>query len=278
MNNQEKQIVKLVAKLAPWLAPFPSAFFVARSAMVHLALPLPVAVVVAAILEFLGLATVHTALWAHDWNAQKRKTDPSAPTALAVALGVVYLVATLGLVVFLEVWPVLATYAPALFPVLAVVGALNLAMIAQQERREAAVEAQKAEAREKRRARRVSRRLSKTGVQGASKTRVLEPSSVSARSGSLDAQDRVYHVQQDVQGLHALQAVNVSKQERKAAMLDALLDIYADDPGAGATRISRQLGIGRSTVYHYLGELEAAGRVRKNGHGVEVLTVREGAS
>ena len=62
MNNLEKNAIKAVGKLSPWLAPFPSAYFVARSAIVHLALPLPVAVVVAAIIETLGLATVHTAL------------------------------------------------------------------------------------------------------------------------------------------------------------------------------------------------------------------------
>ena len=118
MNNVEKNAVKIVAKLSPWLAPFPSAYFVARSAMVHLALPLPVAVVVAVIIETLGLATVHTALWAHDWNAHKRKTDPVAPVGLAIILGSVYVTATLGLVVFLEVWPALALYAPALFPAL----------------------------------------------------------------------------------------------------------------------------------------------------------------
>ncbi len=158
MHTFEKNAVRVAAKIAPWLAPFPSAYFVARSAMMHLSLPLPVAVVVAAIIETLGLATVHTALWAHDWNVHKRKSDPAAPVVLAVALGGVYIVATLGLVVFLEVWPFLATYAPAIFPALAVVGAVNLALISRQEQREALVEAEKAE----RRARRRSSKHTKT--------------------------------------------------------------------------------------------------------------------
>jgi hypothetical protein len=136
MNTFEKSTIRIVAKLSPWLAPLPSAYFVARSGMAHLTLPLPVAVIVAAIIETLGLATVHTASWAYDWNVTKRKSDPPAPVFLAIALGCVYVVATLGLVVFLEVWPELSTYAPAIFPALAVVGAVNLALIAQQERRE----------------------------------------------------------------------------------------------------------------------------------------------
>ena len=126
MNAIEKNAIRVVAKVSPWLAPLPSAYFVGRSAMVHLSLPLFVAIIVAAIIETLGLATVHTALWAYDWNTHKRKSDPRAPVGLAVALGGVYVVATLGLVVFLEVWPMLATYAPAIFPALAVVGAVNL--------------------------------------------------------------------------------------------------------------------------------------------------------
>lgn len=150
MNSLEKNVVKLVAKTAPWLAPFPSAYFVARASMEHLALPLAVAIVVAAIIETLGLSTVHTALWLSDWNGNKRKTDPGAPILLAVILGAVYVVATVGLTIVLEVVPSLATYAPALFPALAVVGAVNLALIAQQERREAMVKADKAERKAKR--------------------------------------------------------------------------------------------------------------------------------
>lgn len=129
MNNIEKGAIRIVAKLSPWLAPFPSAFFVAWSSMKHLDPRLLVAVIVAAIIETLGLATVHTALWAYDWNTNKRKTDPQAPMVLAVVLGAAYIVATWGLVVVLEVVPWLSTYAPAIFPALAVVGAINLAMV-----------------------------------------------------------------------------------------------------------------------------------------------------
>ena len=134
MRNQitERGAVKFVAKLSPWLAPIPSAFFVGRSSITHLALPWPVAVIVAAIVETLGLATVHTALWLSDWNHTKRKIDPTAPTVIALALGAVYIVTTLGLIVALEVWPGLSTYAPAMFPLLAVVGTVNLALIANQ--------------------------------------------------------------------------------------------------------------------------------------------------
>jgi hypothetical protein len=246
MHNLEKNTIRIVAKLSPWLAPLPSAYFVARSATIHLALPLPVAVVVAAIIETLGLATVHTALWAYEWNAHKRKTDPTAPVGLAVALGVVYLVSTLGLVIFLEVWPFLASYAPAIFPALAVVGALNLAMIARQEQREAAVRTEKAERQLQRQARRqAQRQLGPTQVSNL-------PSKTASSNASLDA---------------ALQG----RKAKRSARLDALVSFYASNPNAGPTEASHAIGVSRQTIYTYLAELEEMGRIARNHQGVQIL-------
>jgi len=236
MNNVEKNTIKIVAKAAPWLAPLPSAYFVARSAMVHLTLPLPVAVVVAAIIETLGLATVHTALWAYDWNTHKRKSDPSAPVTLAVALGGVYVIATLGLVVFLEVWPPLAAYAPAIFPALAVVGAVNLALISRQEQREAEVRTQKTEARERRRARSVKRQTPNTG--------------------KFDTR---------------LDTLRAARRAKRDARITALVTFYTGNPGAGVTEVSQAIGVSRQTVYNYLAELEEAGRISRNNGSVEIL-------
>lgn len=242
MNKLEKNTIRTVAKLSPWLAPLPSAYFVARSAIVHLALPSTVAVIVAAIIETLGLATVHTALWAYEWNVQKRKTDPAAPVVLAVALGAVYVASTLGLVVCLEVWPFLATYAPAIFPALAIVGALNLAMVSRQEQREAAVESEKAE----RQARR------QTSRQAPSVQTSYQPSNTVVTNASLDA----------------------ARQGRKAkrdARLDALVAFYVSNPEAGATEAGHAIGVSRQTIYTYLVELETTERVVRNGQGVVVL-------
>ena len=158
MKPTNGAIVKAVAALGPWLGPVPSAYFVARSAMVHLAVPLTWAVVFAVVIEVIGLASGHIALTAYDWNVHKRKTDPGAPLWLAVALYAVYWLATFGLVVFLEIWPALAIYAPGIFPALAVVGVVNLALMSRQELREREVKAEKAEAKERRREQRERRR------------------------------------------------------------------------------------------------------------------------
>jgi hypothetical protein len=237
MNSIEKNAVKIVAKLAPWHAQFPSAYFVARSAIVHLNLPLPVAVVMAAIIETLGLATVRTALWAHDWNSHKRKSDPAAPVALAVVLGAVYAVATRSLVVFLEVWPTLATYAPAIFPALAVVGTLNLALISHQEQREATVVAEKAERRAARQARRQADRQ-------ASKDKKSDT--------NIDT---------------LLAGCRAKREER----MNALVSFYCDNPDAGPTAAGSAIGVSRQTVYTYLSELERDRRIVRENGSVTVL-------
>jgi hypothetical protein len=237
MNSIEKNSIKAVAKLAPWLAPFPSAYFVARSAIIYLDLPLPIAVVVAAIIETLGLATVHTALWAFEWNSHKRKSDPAAPAALAVALGAVYVVATLSLVVFLEVWPTLATYAPAIFPALAVVGALNLALISRQEQREATVVAEKAE-------RRAARQAQRQAERQASKDRKSDTT---------------------------IDTLLAGRRAKRQARMNSLVSFYSDNPDAGPTAAGVAIGVSRQTVYAYLSELERDGRIARDNGSVTVL-------
>ena len=110
LSSGERTLVKLVAKTSPWLAPLPSGYFVSRAAQSHLELPLAMAVIIGLIIELLGITSVHIWLWLSDWNINKRKRDPEAPANVAVFLGCVYLVATIGLTVMLEVFPGLAIF------------------------------------------------------------------------------------------------------------------------------------------------------------------------
>ena len=269
MNDLEKNTVKTVAKLSPWLAPLPSAFFVARSAIEHFALPLAVGVVLAAVIETLGLSTVHTCLWLADYNANRRKTDPSAPTWIAIALGAVYLVTTLGLVVFLEVWPGLATYAPGLFPFLAVVGAVNLALIAQQERRERAVKELKDQEKAERQARRSGKQRSVDRSESVNLTG-QKPSPVVAVDRS-EAVNSGQNGDSARSGAVSLTVANQARRSGKDQALTGLLTFYSLNPGAPYSAAGEAVGRSKPWVVGAVRELKAAGKVRKNGHGVEVV-------
>jgi len=256
----ETVITDLAARIGPLTAPLPTAYAVATATGEHLGWPAWVSAAAAVSIEVMGIATVNTALELREYNAAKRKSDPSAPFALAVGLAGGYLGIAVGLAVVMDVAPALVVYAPAIFPLLSLAGATVLSLRADHRRRLSAIEREKGERRAARASKRASSKASKTVQQS-----VQEPSSTVqdvSSTGRLAVQDVSSTV---------LDAVNVSKRERKAAVLDAMLDIYLDSPETGATAVAGRLGIGRSTVYGYLTELEQSGKIRRNGNGVRVL-------
>jgi len=254
----ENAAVEFVARAAPWLAPGPSAYFVARAAMKHLHTPLLVAAIIAATIETLGISTVATALRLYDWNQESttakgnvRKGRTLAPPLmiwLSVGLVALYLVTTIGLTVALEVLadgnvtPV--RVAPAVFPLLAVVGAVNLALRSNQARRELDVQMNAGE--------RSNRRS------GGRSTGRSKPVQVD--------------VQNEQGAASNLGKANAQRRMSKAQRLDKIVELLADAPDLGPTELADAVGVGsRTTVYNYLSELEAEGRIRKNGNGVEVI-------
>lgn len=247
LTGMETTLTDLIAGLAPWLTPVPTAYLVGRATITYLRWPLPIAIVAAVIIEALGLAAVNTALTLREYNASKRKTDPAAPFALAAALVGVYLTVAILLTVALDIATDLARFAPAVFPLLSLAGVTVLALRSDQRRRLEAVASDRAERQAERQAAR----------QAARQERAAQTSSNASNNAVLDGlQDR-------------LQAGRKAKLD---ARLDALLNAYLDNPHLTPTEAGRLLGVSRQTVYTYLGTLEAAGRIKRNGNGVEILT------
>lgn len=74
------------------------------------------------------------------------------------------------------------------------------------------------------------------------------------------------------------QAQNMATEQArrsKAQALDAMLTLYQDNPNATMTQIGTAIGRSRSTVSNYLTELEQAGRINRNGDGIEVLAIEQ---
>ncbi len=289
-NSLEQRITNFMAGAVPWLAPVPSAALVVNSTQKHLAWSEPIAVIAGAVIEGLGLTSTSTALTLWDWNARKPKDEPKAPFWIAAVLVGVYFVSTIGLTVVLDADSGMTHVAPAIFPVLAIVATVNIALRsqhahrlerisaageaarlaaekAQQEARRAAAEAKaeqlrreqdaKAEAERKeseRKAEREARRLERKAERQANAQQSVNGLSI---DGVLDTNQAL------------LQAGRASK---KASNIDTMLDIFRTDPHAEIAGVARQVGIGRQTVYNYLDELQKAGKVHVNGNGVEVLS------
>ena len=129
----ETSAIRIIARLAPWLAPIPSGYFVARSSFRHLLigdgpyLAYPVAIVIGLMMEMLGVASVHTLQDLNRWNRQPNVRRPGgwekAPTGAAWLAVVTYFGGTFALLFVLETVANAARVAPFLFPLVAIAGA-----------------------------------------------------------------------------------------------------------------------------------------------------------
>lgn len=246
LSEIETNLTDGIAAIGPWITPIPSAVLVANATVKDLHWSAELAWVAAAIIESLGLTTVSTSLLLWEYNADKRKTDPDAPFLLAAFLVGVYLVSTIGLTVLLDIFPDLARYAPALFPILALVGAVNLALRSGHRRRLTSIAQDRAERKAERQAVRPT---------AGSLTELLTSNAASNT------------VNPDSTLIKARQARTVIQGNR----MDNLLTLFRDNPKIGVTDAARTLNMSRQTVYSYLERLETEGRIRRNGHGVEIV-------
>jgi hypothetical protein len=263
-NSLEAKVTDFIAGLVPWLAPIPSAVLVANATLKHLGWSQPVAIVAGLIIEGLGLTSTSTALTLWDWNARRPTNEPKAPFWLAGLMVGVYLVSTIGLTVVLDMDVALVHIAPAVFPILALVGTINIALRQQHKNRLARIS-------DAEQAARIAAHKAETERKSEEERKRLE------RKADRDAR-RQASVNQSVQQLSNNGTVDVfvdrlqaGKAAKKATIIDAMLNVYRDNPHMGDTELGGRVGVTRQTVYNYRKELEAAGRVHVNGNGVEVL-------
>lgn len=121
-------LVDIISDLSPWLTPIPSAVLVSNATLRHLGWPEPVGWISGAIVEMLGISTVSTTMLFYNFNQSKRQSDPALPWGVPAALVAVYLASTVVLTVLLDTVPLLARWSPVIFPILALVGAINLVL------------------------------------------------------------------------------------------------------------------------------------------------------
>jgi hypothetical protein len=173
----EKRVLDFVAGVSPWLAPLIPTYFAAYNAYYYLAkgngwFDIGAVVVVALVVETIGLAGVHTAIQFWNWNRRKNKTDDAAPMGLAVLAVVAYVVIIIlvnGLLDFYAVsnpaaLPYVQIVAVALLSLLALNSALIVALRAGQQDRESRAESARQERKDAASGRKVSRKVA--GEQG----------------------------------------------------------------------------------------------------------------
>jgi hypothetical protein len=250
IDNFENNVIDLVAKIAPWLAPIPTAFLVGKATVEHLEWPLVIGFLAAVVIESLGLVTCATALDLYQFNQNRRKNDPPAPFGLAVIMILIYFLVAVFLTIVLDIQPDWSLVAPAIFPLLSLAGVTEIALRKNYQDRIQKIANEKADRKVERQASSSNRRQDLQGPGKASMSEYL------SNNGQFDMN---------------LNRLQVGRKAKLDSRLDRLLDIYHTNPTLGISDTARLLNVSRQTIYSYLEQLENAGKVRRTDQGIEVL-------
>jgi len=244
----ESLVLAIVTRGATWVSAIPTIILTSRTCQIVFGLGWTEALLSAIALEVVGAAVVNTWLSAKEWNRTKRKSDPRANERMALVATVCYFVTDFVLVGIVaipkaQVNPVY--YAAMLFPLSQVISTLMVSERAAQFRRSAEVAQDKAERKAQRQAKRQAKRKAQRQAER------LAASEVTSENTILDK-------------------LQQGKRQAKESRLDTLLTFYLDNPDAGPTEAAGAVGVSRQTIYAYQEELEAQGKLKKNGRGWEV--------
>jgi hypothetical protein len=89
-------------------------------------------------------------------------------------------------------------------------------------------------------------------------------------SGNLDSA-KLVEMAKSTASTSSLDKASQKRQLSKRQALDKTLQILSDNPTANPSDISIQIGKSRQTVYDYFDELEADGKLHRNGSGLKVI-------
>lgn len=134
-RDLRRMIINGGSEIGAWLAPLPSAVSVANAAHRHLGYEPWLAVVVGAVVELLGFATTNRAFDLWYYNQTRREDEPKAPLFVAGTLVVIYVVSTIALSVISDLATDVVHYLPAIFPIMALTGTINVALGRQHDMR-----------------------------------------------------------------------------------------------------------------------------------------------
>jgi hypothetical protein len=249
MGAAEAVLVSIIGRVACWLTPLPSAVLVSRAAGRVFDLDGWWSTVIAVVLELVGLVTSNLWLTAKEWNATKRKSDPPANERLALMLVATYFVTAFLLLLAVELPVVIETgtwtgLTALLFPCLSAVGVIALNERVAHFRRVAEVDKKKRSARR-------SRIVQGNGHQGASERPMMV-------------------------NMTGLDRANAARKISRQEALDALVAVFEQDPNTSYSQAGRAVGRSKSWVAGAVVDLEQAGRLRRNGDGIETLEGGDG--
>lgn len=221
------------------LTPFVVGFFVAVGAEQGLGAMFPFNIIIAVVMELAGIMSMHLISRTMDWNATHAKR---APMGWAIIGALAYMGIALGIIVLLD-WPASRTTAvKGSFVALGLVVYMLFALYRQQVKREQGEQA-------------------RTEIEHQDERWKYE----------LDKQYNLerYRIRKETETntLPVRQETAPNGMETE----QAILTYYGEHPTASMRQVAQYAKCAPSTVNKRVRQLEAAGRIKRNGNGVEVL-------
>lgn len=273
LDDIQAILMSLLVKLGPFLVALMPALFTAYAIYFTYrveagpTMALLFAIVVGLAMETVGIVSVHTAI--ELYNAWQEGLSQRVKFQWMLALIPIYVGGVAGVVIFSgEAFSPLVKALGVASPFLTCIVYFAVALARDIHRIEAKqaglIDSQAEIEAEVRRWEREKETIRMRDLQEAKLARI------EAKKVSIGSVQQVQLPVQEGAQIGAMDAVNLSRDEKKKQLMDSLLGIYLDNPQAGIALVARRLGVVRQTVYNYLQELEDSGMVRRNGDGIEV--------
>jgi CRP-like cAMP-binding protein len=241
IRNTEASLVNLLSAIAPWGAPLAPAYMAFHGMVDRLGFSLPVALVLAGVIEILGLATVSTAIqfWQH--NRRQSAEYRRMPVIVPAGMFAFYLAVVVTVNVLLEL-PIPDQYhipviARALLTFLSIPAAVTLAIRTQYAELQREIKAVED-----------ARKLEK-------EQRKIEERERKERERRAQQAERMAQEERN-------------RQEREWQALSSrekMLSFFTQYPDATLEDAGKAVGVSRQRAGQILGELESEGLVHRNG-------------
>lgn len=125
----EQNLIDNIARFVPWLAPGIPASFAYANSLGHLTDKWYFALLIALTVEFLGLATIHTALSLFEYNKANRKNQKQAELLIMVGMALFYLIVVIIVNIILDLEVINKTIiAKALLSLISIPAAVTLSI------------------------------------------------------------------------------------------------------------------------------------------------------
>lgn len=135
VNNERGWSGYYFIKVPQYLSPIPTCFFIVRSSIVHLNIPIVVALIIGVVVELVGLSSIYVCIWYIKYSQHKRKMNEKFPVCFSFISIIFYFTSVILLTTVLELYPSLSKFSTVVFPTLSLVVELYLVLISFQNKR-----------------------------------------------------------------------------------------------------------------------------------------------